>query len=76
MCFEDPSVIEEYVKAHADGPMPRKRVGNWSIALSHNDFGTLKSYWTSLILGSHIAETRGSPFVIRYGRRSTTLQTA
>ncbi|CAM6004990.1 unnamed protein product [Sphagnum balticum] len=45
MSFEDPSVIDEYVKAQADHPMPRKRVGDRNIYLSHNDFGVLKSYW-------------------------------
>ena len=44
MSFEDPSVIEEYVKAQGDYPMPRKRVGDRNIYLSHNNFGTLKSY--------------------------------
>lgn len=45
MSFEDPSVLDEYVKAQADHPMPRKRVGDRDIYLSHNDFGNLKSYW-------------------------------
>ena len=45
MSFEDPSVIEEYVKAQGDNPMPRKRDGDRNIFLSHNNFGSLKSYW-------------------------------
>ncbi|KAK0109461.1 hypothetical protein ONS95_002154 [Cadophora gregata] len=45
LSFEDLSVIEEYAAAQADHPMPRKKVGDRSIFLSHNDFGTLKSYW-------------------------------
>lgn len=45
MSFEDPSVIEEYVEAQDGYPMPRKRVGDRNIYLSHNNFGTLKSYW-------------------------------
>ena len=45
MSFEDPSVIEEYVNAQGDHPMPRKTVGDQNIYLSHNDFGALKSYW-------------------------------
>jgi serine/threonine protein kinase len=44
MSFEDPSVIEEYVNAPGDHPMPRKRVGDRNIYLSHNNFGVLKSY--------------------------------
>ncbi|KAH8745311.1 kinase-like domain-containing protein [Hyaloscypha finlandica] len=46
MCFEDPSVIEEYVNAQGDHPMPRKTVSDRNLYLSHNDFGALKSYWT------------------------------
>ncbi|KAL2060824.1 hypothetical protein VTL71DRAFT_8876 [Oculimacula yallundae] len=45
MSFEDLDVIEEYVKAQGDHPMPRKTAGDRNIYLSHNDFGTLKSYW-------------------------------
>ncbi|KAG4434105.1 hypothetical protein IFR05_010414 [Cadophora sp. M221] len=45
LSFEDLSVIEEYVKAQDDHPMPRKTAGYQNIYLSHNDFGTLKSYW-------------------------------
>ncbi|KAL3419978.1 serine/threonine-protein kinase SRPK3 [Phlyctema vagabunda] len=45
MSFEDPSVIEEYVNAQVDHPTPRKRASDRNIYLSHNDFGTLKSYW-------------------------------
>jgi serine/threonine protein kinase len=41
MSFEDPSVIDEYVKAQADHP----NVGDRNIYLSHNNFGVLKSYW-------------------------------
>ncbi|KAL5316664.1 hypothetical protein ACEPPN_015713 [Leptodophora sp. 'Broadleaf-Isolate-01'] len=45
LSFEDLSVIEDYVKAQDDHPMPRKTAGDRNIYLSHNDFGTLKSYW-------------------------------
>ncbi|KAI9055694.1 hypothetical protein LZ554_000637 [Drepanopeziza brunnea f. sp. 'monogermtubi'] len=45
MSFEDLSVIGEYVKAQGDHPMPRKTTSDRNIYLSHNDFGTLKSYW-------------------------------
>jgi hypothetical protein len=42
MSFEDPAVIEEYVKAQDDYPMPQKRDGDRNIYLSHNNFGALK----------------------------------
>lgn len=42
--FEDESVSEEYVQAHKNHPMARKRVGNRNIYISHNDFGILKSF--------------------------------
>lgn len=45
MTFEDPSVIEEYVTAQAEHPMPRKVVGDRNIYLSYNDFGPMKSLW-------------------------------
>ncbi|KAG0648290.1 Serine threonine-kinase SRPK [Hyphodiscus hymeniophilus] len=45
MSFEDPSVIDEYVNAQSDHPMPRKIVNDRNIYLSHNNFGALKSYW-------------------------------
>jgi len=45
MSFEDPSVIDEYVNAQDDHPMPRKPVTGQNIYLSHNNFGTLKSFW-------------------------------
>jgi serine/threonine-protein kinase SRPK3 len=45
MSLEDPSVIEEYLNAQGDHPMPRKRVGDRNIYLSHNNFGALKLYW-------------------------------
>lgn len=37
-------MLDEYVKAQADHPMPRKRTNGRNIYLSHNDFGDLKSY--------------------------------
>jgi len=43
LTFEDQSVIKEYVKNQADHPMPRKKVGDRNIYLSHNNFGPLKS---------------------------------
>jgi serine/threonine-protein kinase SRPK3 len=46
MSFEDPSVIDEYVNAQSDYPMPRKLVSDRNIYLSHNNFGALKLYWT------------------------------
>jgi len=51
MSFEDPSVIEEYVKSQYDHPIPQKRVGDRHIYLSHNDFGDLKSYilWPRIV---------------------------
>jgi len=45
MSFEDPSVIEEYLNAQGDHPMPRKSLSDRNIYLSHNNFGALKSYW-------------------------------
>ena len=45
MLFEDPSVIDEYVNAQGDHPMPRKPVSDRNIYLSHHNFGALKSYW-------------------------------
>lgn len=42
--FEDPSVLEEYVKAQPLNPMPRKAKDGRIIYLSHNDFGPMKSY--------------------------------
>lgn len=45
MSFEDPCLIEEYVSAQVDHPMPRKTVSDRNIYLSHNNFGDLKSYW-------------------------------
>jgi len=45
MSFGDQGVIQEYVEAQAEHPMPRKRVSDRNIYLSHNNFGTLKSYW-------------------------------
>jgi serine/threonine protein kinase len=45
MSFEDPSVIEDYVAAQVEHPMPRKTVGDRNIYLSHNNFGALRSYW-------------------------------
>jgi serine/threonine protein kinase len=38
-------VIEEYVNAQDDNPMPRKPLSDRNIYLSHNNFGALKSYW-------------------------------
>lgn len=45
MSFKNPSVLEEYVKAQSEHPMPRKRVDDRNIYLSHNNFGNLQSYW-------------------------------
>lgn len=43
--FEDPSVIEDFVRAQAENPMPRKIRNGRSIYQSHNDFGPLKSFY-------------------------------
>ncbi|KZF22544.1 CMGC protein kinase [Xylona heveae TC161] len=45
MSFEDVNVVEEYVKAQDEHPMPRKTIGDRTIYLSHNNFGDLRSYW-------------------------------
>lgn len=45
LSFVDPSVVDEYVNAQGDHPMPRKTVSDRNIYLSHNNFGALKSYW-------------------------------
>lgn len=41
--FEDSSVIEDFVRAQSQAPMPRKVRDGRSIYQSHNDFGSLKS---------------------------------
>ncbi len=43
--IEDPSVIDEFVQAQAENPMPRKFKDGRSIYQSHNDFGPLKSLY-------------------------------
>ncbi len=45
--FEDPSVIEDFVRAQTRNPMPRKVQNGRSIYQSHNNFGPLRS---SLVL--------------------------
>jgi serine/threonine-protein kinase SRPK3 len=37
--FEDDSVIERFVDAQAENPMPRKVVNGRAVSLCHNDFG-------------------------------------
>lgn len=46
MTFEDPSILENFVRNLAEDPMPRKMKGGGSIYLSHFDFGRLKSFRT------------------------------
>lgn len=43
--FEDPSVIEDFVRAQAENPMPRKSRDGRSIYQSHNNFGPLRSFY-------------------------------
>jgi hypothetical protein len=59
MSFEDPSVIDEYVNAQGDHPMPRKHVSDRNIYLSHNNFGALKSYWLLLKIADYGLAYRG-----------------
>ena len=42
--FEDPSILEEYVRAQSVNPMPRKVKDGRIIYLSHNHFGLMKSW--------------------------------
>lgn len=42
--FEDPSVIDNFVRAQAENPMPRKIRDGRSIYLSHNNVGPIMSY--------------------------------
>jgi hypothetical protein len=42
--FEHPSVIEDFAQKQAENPMPRKIKDGRAIYLSHNDFGTPKSF--------------------------------
>jgi hypothetical protein len=51
MTFEDLSVVEEHVKAQDDLPIPQKTLSDQNIYLPHNDFGSLKLYWTLLKIG-------------------------
>jgi hypothetical protein len=77
MSFEDPTVIEEYVKAQDDYPMPRERDGDRNIYLSHNNFGALNHTGCCqrlLILVWHSKEMERSLSVIQYSHLSTTLQ--
>ena len=41
--FEDPSVIEDFVRAQAYNPMHRKVLDGYSVYRSHNDFGLLRA---------------------------------
>ena len=43
--FEDPSVIEDFARAQAQNPMARKIQDGRSVYQSHNDFGSLKSFF-------------------------------
>lgn len=44
MRFEHSSVIEDFVQKQAENPMPQKIKDSWLIYLSHNDFGSSKSF--------------------------------
>lgn len=44
--FEDLSVLEDFVQAQAENPMPRKIKDGRTIYQSHNDFGPLRSLYT------------------------------
>lgn len=43
--FEDLSVIEDFARAQAENPMPRKIKDGRSIYLSHNNFGPIRSFY-------------------------------
>ena len=49
--FEDPSVIEDFARAQAYNAMARKVLDGYSVYLSHNDFGPLKSSFVLPKLG-------------------------
>lgn len=57
--FEEPTVIEDYVRAQAENPMPRKFKDGRSIYLSHNEFGPLRSYYILPTITDFGAAQRG-----------------
>ena len=59
MDFEDPSVLENYVKDKAKSAMPQKVYNNRSIYLSHFSFGPLKSLLMLPKLGDFGLAQRG-----------------
>ena len=42
MTFEHASVIERFVQAQSQNPMPRKLIGDSIVYLCHNDFGDIQ----------------------------------
>lgn len=45
MTFEHKSVIERFVEAQLENPMPRKFIGTRAMYLCHNDFGAIQDQY-------------------------------
>lgn len=65
--FEDPSVLENFVKNLAEAPMPRKMKDDSSVYLSRYDFGAFKSFRTLLnLVDFGLAQRTDGPESLRH----------